>query len=58
MAEMEPNALEQALVDPKNEMRGFEILAEAIEANNGELPEAKIAKKSAKGCKRIVPLRF
>jgi hypothetical protein len=54
MADMESNELERRIVDPANGEHCFDILQEAFKDN---LPPVLIAKKSAKGCKRSIPLR-
>jgi hypothetical protein len=53
MADMDSDELERQIVDPANEHRCFEILQQAE-----NIPNVKIAKKSAKGCKRSIPLSF
>jgi len=59
MADMESDELERQIVDPANEKRCFEILEQAsAAAASCDLPQVTIAKKSAKGCKRSIPLSF
>ena len=50
MCEMETNKLEQMIVDKQNEDSAFELLSNHV-------PNHKIEKKSAKGCKKGIPLR-
>ena len=52
LCEKEPCEIEKRLVKKENEYKTFEILASI-----NEEPPNKIAKKSAKGCNRKIPLR-